>query len=148
MAQNIEKLIIILQLEQPSWLLLQLQKILVCTPTIILQFIIIFLLLKICFFIIQSVQKVEQKKKFCFYVGCTIFFTLLLHQQSKILQKKLALVVKESAFVYAGPELSFHTILQLQSGMYVQLLEQNKNMCQIKVHGQQGWIVTDALEIQ
>ena len=56
--------------------------------------------------------------------------------------------MKESAFVYAGPEQTFHTIFQLKSGTFVQLLNCDITMCQIMVHGQSGWVVTDDIEIQ
>lgn len=147
MTSNIEKLMILLQCDQPSWLLLQFRKILVFTPTIILQLIIVFLLLKLCFLMIRSMKKLVQKRKIFVFSLLAVFFILLLHQQQQILKKRIAWVVKESAFVYAGPEPSFHVILQLKSGAYVQLIQSRINMSEIMVHGQQGWIVTDDIEI-
>lgn len=147
-TQNIQKFIMMLQLDHSSWLFFQLQKILIFIPTIILQLIIVVLLLKVCFLMMQSVNGFVQKKKISLFVFFGFVFIFLLHQQHKIFQKKLALVVKDSAFVYAGPELTFHTLFQLNSGTYVLLLERNEKMGQVKIHEKQGWIAIDNLEIQ
>lgn len=148
MIKNMKNLMTILQLDQPSWFLLQLRKILIFTPTILLQLLVVLLLLKLCFLMYQAVCKPVQKRKILWLFLFVIVFSFLLHRQQQILQKRVALVVKESAFVYAGPEQSFHTIFQLKSGIYVQLLESSSNMCRIMVHGHQGWVVTDDIEIQ
>lgn len=148
MMTPIQKLMMLLQLDQSYWLILQAKKVLVFIPTIILQLIVIFLLLKVCFLMIKSLKSSIQKRNFVWYVMFAVFFIFLLHQQRKILQKNLALVVKESAFVYAGPEQSFHTIFQLKSGTYVQCVAKTSNMTQISINGQCGWVVTENIEIQ
>ncbi len=148
MIKNMKNLMTILQLDQPSWLVLQLRKILVFIPTILLQLVVVVLLLKICFLMYQAMYKSIQRKKICWLIFSTVFFIFVLYKQQEILKKRVALVVKESAFVYAGPEQSFHTIFQLKSGTYVQLLEKSSNMCRILMHGHQGWVVTDDIEIQ
>ncbi|MBP6892686.1 SH3 domain-containing protein [Candidatus Babeliales bacterium] len=143
-----QNLMTLLQIDQPSWIVLQLRKVLIFIPTIVLQFVIIVLLLKICFLMYQSLYKSVQWKKTCWLTFSTIFFIFILYKQQEILKKRVALVVKESAFVYAGPEQSFHTIFQLKSGTFVELLETSSNMCRIMVHGHQGWIASDTIEIQ
>jgi hypothetical protein len=147
MIKNMETLMTILQLDQPSWLLLQLRKILIFIPTFVLQIVLIFLLFKICLLIYHAFYKPIRKRKLFWFCFLTVTFGFLIFKQQKILQTKVALVVKEFVFVYAGPEQSFHTIFQLKSGTYVQLLEKQENMCQIMTHGHRGWIETDSIEI-
>ncbi len=141
-----EKLMTVLQLDQPSWVLLQLRKILVFIPTIFLQIAVVFLLLKACFLMYQALGKPAQKRKLFWLFSLVALFYFLLFKQQEILQAKVALVVKEFVFVYAGPEKSFHTIFQLKSGAFVQLLEKREAMCQIMANGHRGWIETDSIE--
>ena len=87
MIKNMPNLMTLLQLDQPSWLVLQLRKILVFIPTIILQIVVVVLLLKICFLLYQLLQKPVRKIKMFWLILFTIFFSFLLYEQQKILQK-------------------------------------------------------------
>jgi hypothetical protein len=63
-----------------------------------------------------------QQKNLYSYLFLTIIVSFLFYKQQEILQKRVALVVKESAFVYAGPEQSFHTLYQLKSEILCSVL--------------------------
>ena len=138
----------VLQCDHPSWILLQIRKIIVFIPKILIQILLLYFLIYVCFMLYQSLQKKLKKRKF-FGLWLGIFFCgFIWHYQNQLLQKKIAFVVKEFAFVYAGPEQSFHTIFQLKSGTCVQLLKCQSQMCQISIDGQQGWVDLQDIEIQ
>jgi hypothetical protein len=146
--KNIQKLMTILELDHPSWALLQFRKILIFIPTMLLKVLLLILLIKILFVLYASMQNKLQKRKLWWLTFSMSLCGFLWYLQDQLLQKRIACVVKESAFVYAGPESSFHTIFQLKSGTCVQLLHHQSKMSLISVDGQSGWVVSDDIEIQ
>lgn len=148
MMTNIQTLMTILQCDHPSWILLQIRKVLVLIPTVLIQILLLCLLTYLFCLLYQSMNnKLQKIKLFRLLVGISII-NVFWYAQNQLLEKKIAFVVKESAFVYAGPEQSFHTILQLKSGTCVQLLKCQSSMCQISLNGQQGWVELQDLKIQ
>lgn len=146
--KNMQKLMTLLEFDHPSWILLQIRKILVFIPTILLQILLLLLLIKVLFIVHAAMQKAIQKRKLFWAVFGIGLCSFMWYTQNKLLTKKIACVVKESAFVYAGPEQSFHTISQLKSGTCVQVLDSQSKMSFILIDGQSGWIVSQDIEIQ
>ena len=138
----------ILNCDKPSWIVLQMRKIMILIPTMILQLVMLFCLMYLCVILYQSLHDKVQKRKIYKMLVIIGLCGFIWHFQCQLLQKKLAFVVKDVAFVYAGPEQSFHTIFQLKSGTCVQLLKCQSQMCQISIDGQQGWVELSDLEIQ
>ena len=137
----------LLQLDQPSWLLLKIRKVLIFIPLIFIKILLIILLSYTVFILYASLQKSLQTKKLLWLVFGIGMCSFVWYFQNHWLRKRIAFVVKESAFVYAGPEQSFHTIFQLKSGTSVQLLHQKASMSHIQINGQQGWIRSDDIAL-
>jgi len=145
--KDLQKIVSFLKDEQSSWLLFQMQKCLIFIPTILLQVVLLLLLIRFfCILYSCRQQTVLQRKLVLLFLGI-LLCSFAWYAQNQIYSKQRAFVVKDIAFVYAGPEKSFHKISQLKLGTQVQLLKCQADMCQISIHGNRGWIASDQIEI-
>ena len=135
-----------LNLPVPSFLQYELKRILMLLPIPVTQFLLLFCLLKILLTLYFYRNKKWPLKNLFLLLFNVLLCCVVWHLQNKIYDKKIAFVVKDNAFVYAGPEQSFHKISQLKLGTQVQLIKCQSDMCQIMVHDSRGWVVSNQIE--
>lgn len=124
-----------------------LRKILLLIPQAIIKVLLIVMLILLLRMIYLYPQKNISKIKLFWLLLGVIFCSIIWYGHHQIFDKKIAFVVKDSAFVYAGPEQSFHKIFQLKLGTQVQLLKSHEKMSQIATNGQSGWLISDQIEV-
>lgn len=145
--KDLQTIVSFLRREHSSWFMFQIKRCLIFIPTIVLQCLLLLLLIKFLYVLYVCRQQILPKRKLAFLFLSILLCSFAWFAQNQIYYKKRALVVKEVAFVYAGPEKSFHKISQLKIGTQVQLLKCQADMCQISLHGNRGWIASDEIEI-
>ena len=116
-------------------------------PTILVKIVLFLLMIFLLKFLYRHQEKVLQYRQFWVLLCSTICCCLIWNFQYQNLKKKRAFVVKESVYVYAGPEKSFHKILQLPLGTDVYVLNTHHEMSQILVNGQCGWVLCDEIKV-
>lgn len=112
---------------------------LLCIPIVLLQLLII--LLGILFLFSFFMPRFQMYRK-NLVISLTVCLLLWFVHHRVLLQCK-AFIVKTPAFVYAGPEQTFHKLFELKLGSCVNIIKQKQDMYQIS----SGWILAKDVKV-